>query len=247
VSDIRSFFYSGPVEINQTVQIRNSDFHHIRNVLRLSVQDNIYLLTDSGKYFGIIDCFGEMFVQIRIINKEEIKPILPNLHLIQGIPKGWKMDEIIEKSTEMGVSKIYPAYMNRSIPKFSAEEEKNKQMRWEKIAIAASKQSRRSNVPQVLPLQTFEKLIQSLDSFAGGKILCWEVEQKKSLVNYLTLNHVSDYLVVIGPEGGITYDEAKFCEDHGFISVSLGDTILRTETAAPFSIGLIAYLWNTIK
>ena len=245
MAEIRTFYYDGQVSVNQLVLIQGNDFHHIRNVLRLQENDLIVLLTTDSKYQGKIVSFSIVNVQILILKKEETKPFLPIIHLIQGLPKGWKMDEIIEKSTEMGVSTISPVYMDRSIPRLSADEEKNKAKRWEKIAIAASKQSRRNNVPAVFPLVSFEKKIQSFDSFTGSRILCWELEQRKSLLAYLQTNHVTEYLVVIGPEGGISYEEVKVCEEHDFTAISLGDTILRTETAAPFSIGLIAYLWNT--
>jgi 16S rRNA (uracil1498-N3)-methyltransferase len=244
MSEVRSFYYDGLIELDQNVQIKDSDFHHIKNVLRLQISDLVLVLAKNGKYTGTIVKFMPSSVQIEIKNKEEDKIFLPKIHLWQGIPKGWKMDEIIEKSTEMGVSSIYPIYMDRSIPKFSTEEEINKLKRWEKIAIAASKQSRRNNVPKIYAPRSFKKQIYDLDTMEGGKIICWELEQNWSLANYLRMNRQNNYTVVIGPEGGISREEKEKCEEQGFNAVSLGDTILRTETAAPFSIGLIAYLWN---
>lgn len=244
MSEIRTFYFDGLIEQNQIISIKGMDFHHIKNVLRLQPKDLILVLASNGKYSGIIERFMPSCVLIHIKHKEEEKVFLPKIHLCQGIPKGWKMDEIIEKSTEMGVSTIHPIYMERSIPKFSREDEINKLNRWEKIAIAASKQSRRSDVPKIYPPKSFQKLILGLNSMVGGKILCWELEKNQSLISYLRTFRHEDYMIIIGPEGGISREEKEKCEANGFTAVSLGDTILRTETAAPFSIGLIAYLWN---
>jgi 16S rRNA (uracil1498-N3)-methyltransferase len=246
MSEIRTFYLDRKVSIGDIVQISGNDYHHIRNVLRLKEGESILLLTCDGKHQAKIIIFNSDLVVVQITGTQESKIRFPLIHLIQGIPKGWKMDEIIEKSTEMGVSAIYPAYMTRSIPKFSAEEEQNKRKRWEKIAISATKQSRRNNIPIIGQILSFEKQLNNFREFLGGKILFWELSSNQSLLKFIQNNKMNEYLIVIGPEGGISHDEADKCTNSGFSPLSLGDTILRTETASPYAVSLIRYLWQSI-
>lgn len=246
MAELRNFYYSQTVKLGDFIQIKDSDFHHIKNVLKLEKGALIGILSRNGKYKGIINAFGQNFVEINIVEEEEKKLSFPIIHLIQGLPKGWKMDEIIEKSTELGVKSIFPVYMKRSIVKFSKEEEVNKQSRWNKIAIAASKQSDREDTPFIATIQTFEKVLELTSQQLGTKILFWELEEKISLFSLLQSTREEVFYIVVGPEGGITREEKEKASAYRFVSASLGDNILRTETAAPFSVGLINFLWKCL-
>jgi len=245
--DIKTFYYSKSIKEGDKLQFGNSDFHHMRDVLKLKENSIVYLLTQDGKFRAILEKYQKTYALITVGEKRNDEISLPNIHLIQGIPKGWKMDEIIEKATEMGVSSIIPVYTSRSIPNYSKEEELHKIQRWEKIAISASKQSRRDTIPSIQPICNLQSLFDQnlLPNF--GKIIFWEVEQQQNLFVYLKQKFVSDYFLLIGPEGGISHEEADLAFKASFQSCSLGRTILRTETASPFAIGLVRYTWNIIN
>lgn len=244
--DIKSFYYANPIKKGDRIQFKNSDFHHMRDVLRIKENSKIYLLTQNGKYNAVLIEYQKEFALLEIEEKICEENTLPNIHLMQGIPKSWKMDEIIEKATEMGVASIIPIYTSRSVPKYSKEEESHKMQRWEKIAISASKQSRRNTVPSIHTICELKEILAELDLRDEGKVFFWELETKQNLYQYLKYNIVKDFFILIGPEGGISYEEAEMAIQTKFQSCSLGASILRTETAGPFAVGLMRYLWNTI-
>jgi len=244
MAEIRNFYYSHLVHPGDSIHIKESDFHHIKNVLRLKEGDLIGLLASNGKFNARIHKIHHLSVEVYLLDKEERNLSQPSVHLIQALPKGWKMDEIIEKSTEIGVASILPIYTTRTIPKFSQQEENNKLVRWNKIAIAASKQSNRVSIPKISTIQTFDAVLKQIDHQEGCKILFWEMEQNQSLIPIIEAVPEKNYYIIVGPEGGISIEEKNLASNHQFTSTSLGENILRTETAAPFSIGLILYLWK---
>lgn len=167
--------------------------------------------------------------------------------LLQALPEKERMEWIIQKATELGVSTILPFKSKKSISLEEREAKQKKAHRWQHIAVHAVQQSRRARVPLVGEYGSFEKTLGECQD-EGLKILLWEkkgdslkeVLKRFSESNPPSIKGKKIYLVV-GPEGGFTEDEARLAMGQGFIPVKLGQRILRTETAAITLIGIIQY------
>ena len=159
--------------------------------------------------------------------------------LLQALPEKERMELIIQKATELGVSAIVPFKSQRSISLEERDVKQKKSLRWQEIAIKAVQQSRRARVPHVEPYRSFQEVLEVCRG-EGLKILLWEKEGeplRKILRQYLPKR----VYVVVGPEGGFTEEEVRSAKDRGFIPIKLGQRILRTETAAITLVGILQY------
>ena len=159
--------------------------------------------------------------------------------LLQALPEKERMEWIIQKSTELGVSNIVPFKSERSISLEEREEKQKKAHRWQAIAVKAVQQSRRAKVPRIEPYRTFQEALNFCGN-EGLKILLWE-KKGKSLRRILRQNCPKKIYIMVGPEGGFTEGEAMLAEAKGFVSVKLGQRILRTETAAMTLVGILQF------
>ncbi|MBP8707530.1 MAG: 16S rRNA (uracil(1498)-N(3))-methyltransferase [Caldisericia bacterium] len=250
MTELRNFFIN-PEDIKDNFAIiKGSDFHHIKNVLRGKVGTKLYAITLSGKYEAEITDISVDSVKIKLLNLIEprVEPKY-KICLLQAIPKGSKMDLIVEKAVELGVSKIYPFYSERVNFSLDKEKEINKIERWKRKAIEASKQCKRLAIPEINEIIDFDELLNLTEGSNNDlKIIFWELEEKNSLSKLLDKTKVypdSSIFILIGPEGGFSINEVKKAVEHNFTPCSLGKWILRTETAGPFAVGLISYiLWE---
>ena len=200
------------VEKDRIPNITGSDVHHIKDVLRMKVGDQLELLDGSGKIHisKILELKkDEIICKILSSRSEESEPKV-KVTLAQCLPKAKKMDLIVQKCTELGVHKIIPALSERSIPK--AE----KQERWQKIAKVAAEQSGRSTIPEISPLTKFEEVLKTKDQFDLA-LIPWELEKENALKNILTTGRPEDrktgrLLILIGPEGGFSRSEIELAK-----------------------------------
>jgi 16S rRNA (uracil1498-N3)-methyltransferase len=158
--------------------------------------------------------------------------------LLQALPERERMELIIQKATELGVSAIVPFKAERSISLEEREAKQKKAHRWQEIAVKAVRQSRRARVPRVEEYRLFKDALGACKN--GLKIMLWEKEGQ-SLRNLLRSERGARIYAMIGPEGGFTEEEVKLAREQGFISVKLGQRILRTETAAITLVGILQY------
>ncbi|OGP89422.1 MAG: hypothetical protein A2157_13225 [Deltaproteobacteria bacterium RBG_16_47_11] len=159
--------------------------------------------------------------------------------LLQALPEKERMELIIQKSTELGVSMIIPFKSERSISLEEREANQKKAHRWQHLAIKAVQQSRRARVPLIREYCSFIEALESCKG-EGLKILLWEKEGK-NLKTILRQSLLKKIYTLIGPEGGFTEEEIKLAQEKGFIPVKLGQRILRTETAAITLVGILQY------
>ena len=159
--------------------------------------------------------------------------------LLQALPEKERMELIIQKATELGVSSIVPFKSERSITLEERDAKQKKSHRWQHIAHKAVQQSRRARVPRVESCHSFQETLEVCRG-EGLKILLWEKEGDplKKILRHHSPNKI---YAMVGPEGGFTEDEVRWAKDKGFIPVKLGQRILRTETAAITLIGIIQY------
>jgi 16S rRNA (uracil1498-N3)-methyltransferase len=159
--------------------------------------------------------------------------------LLQALPEKERMELIIQKTTELGVSVIFPFQSERSITLIEREAKQKKAHRWHHIAVKAVQQSRRAKVPYVRACRPFPEVLgDCLED--GMKILLWE-KGGENLKSVLKQNRFHKIYVMVGPEGGFTEQEVRLAKKEGFIPIKLGQRILRTETAAIAIVGILQY------
>lgn len=215
------------------VTITGSDVNHIRNVLRMRPGEKIRVSTASGRdYFCGIAEIGDTFVQADILDRADSTELPSKIYLFQALPKGDRMEYVIQKAVELGVYEIIPVAMKYCVVRLDAKKAASKVKRWQAISESAAKQSKRSMIPQIHPVMSFGEAAE----YAASCDLClvpYENERgmratAEALEQVIPGKTIS---VMIGPEGGFAEDEIGAMRERAQI-LSLGKRILRTDTAA---------------
>ena len=241
-----STFYVKNNQVNsKTISIIGDDVKHIRNVLRHKICDELEICDESGfRYLTKIKEFSENEILLEIVEQTDKNTEMPvKIDLYQGLPKFDKMDLIVQKTTELGVSSIIPVITERVIVKLEKGNENKKIERWNKIATEAAKQSGRQLIPTVENVVNLEKIVEKLSKY-DIVIVPFECEKDSTLKNILknVKNKIENRAVVIGPEGGFSEkDIATLEKSSNVVKVSLGKRILRTETAGLATIAMLLY------
>ena len=242
-------FFTEPHNINGSQGlILGDDVKHIYKVLRLSEGEEVVLNNCEGtEYLGKISSISKSEVVVDIIEKLDINnESRIKIHLFQGLPKGQKMDLIVQKGTELGIFEFIPIITSRVDVKLKGEFKKLDRLN--RIALEASKQSKRSIIPKVREVINFNEAINELKNMDLIVIPYENAEDFgiKSLMRKLNednvnLNDIKEIGIVIGPEGGFEEDEINELKDNGAHIVTLGKRILRTETAGFTATALLQY------
>ena len=224
-------------KINDIFNLTQEDSHHVINVMRMNIKDNIEVVFDNKLYICEITELNTP-VKCKIIEeKESIERSIPKVIIVQALVKEQKMDYILQKACELGVYKIIPVNTERSVVKL--DNDKKKIDRWNKILKEASEQSKRCDIPILDKIYNFNEL-KTLDF--KEKFICSTKENKKLLKSTLSKININDTIVyVIGPEGGFSPSEEDILIENGYTPVSLGNNVLRTETASLFIMSAINY------
>ena len=218
--------------------LETSDIHHIKNVMRMTSNEKIECVYNKKVYVcNIIDPNINQFPIIEELNEYNELPI--EITIAIALVKEQKMDLILQKLTELGVSKIIPLKMERSIVKIDEKRFKKKKERWLSICKEASEQSKRNIIPEITNIKTITEL---KNENYDLKCVC-SVSNKENLVNkYLqTNNNCAKMIFVIGPEGGISQKEEELLNSIGYTSVSFGPRVLRVETAAIYVASILNF------
>jgi 16S rRNA (uracil1498-N3)-methyltransferase len=220
------------------VSITGDNARHLSLVMRVQPGDSIAILDGRGKrYICKVLAVHKKEVTAEKIREELFSAESPiSITLAQGLSKGDRMDFAIQKSTELGAKKIVPVITERSQLRST-----EKISRWRKIALSASQQSGREVVPEISDAVDLKKFFDSL-SPDGDKLILYESHEERNLKNVLSgLKDIKKITLLVGPEGGFSKDEVISAVENGFIAVSLGPRILRTETAPIAAISIIQY------
>lgn len=224
------------------IVIRGNDVNHIKNVLRMKPGEEIAVSNgNDGKEYrcGIEELWeDEVVCSLRFV-KEDGLELPARVTLFQGLPKADKMDLIVQKMVELGVYRIVPVMTKRSVVKLDEKKAKAKTARWQTVAEAAAKQSKRRIIPQVAEVCTLREAVAQ----AAGmdlKLIPYELSEGMGRTRKLIegVRTGQEIAVFIGPEGGFEEEEVQAAVEDGFLPVTLGKRILRTETA-----GLTVMAW----
>ena len=221
------FFADENGVMNGLARLEESDANHALRVLRLEAGAQVHLFSGGKAYLAeIADTSGG--VSVRVLEEIQSPEATLRVTLYQGVPKGDKMDYIVQKCTEAGVHRIVPVNMPRSVARLDAGDGK-KLARWNRIAREAAKQAFRPVTPEVAPPVSMKQLPALLRQHALA-LVPWEDARDGSLRQLIT-PETADLAVVIGPEGGMSPEDVAPLLDAGAKAVTLGPRIFRTETA----------------
>ena len=219
------FFVEDWQVADSSVTIEGSDVNHIRNVLRMKAGEKVRISTSSGKnYFCRLSEIGEAMVQADILEELSEGTELPNkIYLFQGLPKGDKMELIIQKAVELGAYEIIPVSMKNCVVKLDAKKAENKVRRWQEIAKSAAKQSKRSLIPEIRTPLTYRQAVEAAKEL-DVVFIPYENERGMAATREAVeqLKAGQSIGIFIGPEGGFAPEEIELAKKEGMQLISLG-------------------------
>jgi 16S rRNA (uracil1498-N3)-methyltransferase len=247
---LRRFFVEEIEDRNGSFTITGSEAKHIIRVLRMGRGDRFILMDGKGTRFqATIESAGRREVLVALekpLAQPTPSPI--EITLCQAFLKSRAMDYVIEKTSELGVNRVLPFSSERTVVRLNKERFANKKERWHEIAHSAAKQSDRKTPVEIGPLSSFEELVAKCRGENALKILLWEEEGATDLKGLLKASPpVKRFIGIVGPEGGFSQEEVRAAGEAGFVSVSLGQRVLRAETAAIAMVAIAQYEWGDLS
>ncbi len=228
--------------------VTGPELAHMRKVLRLRPGARVLLWDGAGgEHEALIRAYEggvATMTVVRSYRPERESPLA--VTLAQAVGKGDKMDWIVEKATELGVTRVVPFFSSHTVPRFGGDKGERRRERWRKIAEAAARQSGRTRIPAIGEPDRFDAMLER-DWRCDARLLFREGAQGGGLASLAEeLHSPRSVLVMVGPEGGFSGEEAAGAEAHGFRAVGLGKRILRTETAAVAAVCAVQLLWGDL-
>lgn len=229
------------------VEITDNDYNHIAHVLRMKVGEQFSVSIreeeEGRELFYEIEEITDSAVIGKLCFIEEVGNELPSkIYLFQGLPKVDKMELIIQKAVELGAFEIVPMSTKRCIVKLDEKKAESKVKRWQAIAEAAAKQSKRAIIPSVHMPMTMKEAVQYAKDM-DIKLIPYEmaehIDETKKIIE--AIRPGQSIAVFIGPEGGFSEQEIDLCNENGIKPITLGKRILRTETAGFTIISWLMY------
>lgn len=236
------FFVPKEAVQEKVILISGKEAHHILDVMRLKKLDEIVAFDGTGKeYTGFIKDVkrGGLTVEITKtstpLDKDTVK-----VTLLQALPKKERMDYIVEKATELGVSLIFPVVTDRTIPRWEASKKEAQVQRWRRQASQASGQCGRTDIPHIERIMTFPECIKNTSGY-DIKLIAALTEDTVPIKSAIAGFKGKSAVIAIGPEGDFTPDEVKAAKESGFIPVSLGPRVLKSDTAGLAGLAILNY------
>ncbi|WP_019242648.1 MULTISPECIES: 16S rRNA (uracil(1498)-N(3))-methyltransferase [Bacillus] len=244
---MQRYFVANEQVNDRQIKIVGSDCHHISNVLRMGPGEKVVCVVEDGRSALVkIENIDNEQIECSVIEwMDEEKELPVKVTIVSGLPKGDKLEYIVQKGTELGAFSFIPLVADRSIVKWDVKKTSKKVERLQKIAKEAAEQSHRTFVPTVQSPLNVKQLIDLAENY-DYLLIAYEEEAKKNESSVLsqTLQGIkpgASLLVVFGPEGGLTESEVERMIAAGFVACGLGPRILRTETAPLYVLSAVSY------
>ena len=238
------FYHSNPLDLNQIIILNEFSSHHALRVMRVKVGDFLILFNGDGfEYRGRVSDINKKTINVEILSKEKNNNESPiNINLFQSISSNEKMDMVIQKATELGVSSIQPIFTSRSTIKLNLDRAKKRLIHWRQVSISACEQSGRSKIPTIKSPIEFDQIAEDIKTTNSLNLLLhpYNLGESSNLPN----EYSGDINIFIGPEGGFSQDEALLLKKQNCINIQLGTRILRTETAPLAIIAILQYKYG---
>lgn len=241
-------FYISPEQWNPSALIlHGSEAHHCIDVLRLNIGARVIVFDGCGtETTNEIIKIGKVQVQLKTLLVSKSEPLRCALTLAQAVPKGKNMDLILQKATELGVSRIVPLLSERTVVQLKEEEARKRRKKWQQVVIEAAKQCGQNWLPEVAAPVTPEQFFAELGRYETPLIASLQANAQSFRTVFADFRErhgrrSTSALILIGPEGDFTPAESSLARIAGCIPVTLGPIVLRTETAAIYSLSVLAY------
>lgn len=258
ISILKEGIYMQRYFVNDSIEhdcflLKNEDRHHIEKVMRMKIDDRIICVDPSGNsaICSIAEITDESIVAkiVQLIEETSELPIM--VTIASGLPKGDKLELIIQKGTELGAIEFVPFAAARSIVKWDEKKSSKKVDRWQKISKEAAEQAHRNYVPEVKEPISFKALLEKSSNYQY-KIVAFEDESRMGEISVFSsvltqIKKGETLLFVFGPEGGLTETEIEQLKENGFKSCGLGPRILRTETAPLYALSAVSYHFELMR
>lgn len=238
---MRRFFFNPPSRKEDTLFLPEEESRHVAKVLRLPVGSEIELLDGQGTVYRAIIVAPGRPVEVRIVGvvaSDEAPG--KTVWVGQGILKGEKLDTVVQKCTELGVTRFSPFMSSRCQGKADPGQNRKRHERWQRIGLAACKQCLRPKLMQIDVPVTLADLLRESD--ATVHLLFWEEETEVHLTDIPDLQKAQSVALLLGPEGGFSCEEVDLARQLGWSTVSLGKRILRAETATLTAVSIVQFL-----
>ena len=238
------FFVEPSAVVEHQIMITGDDVNHIKNVLRMQKAEQVYVsVGDECEYLCEIAELEDEQVLLNILDMyKSARELKSKITLFQCLPKGDKMETIIQKAVELGAYRIVPVMSSRVIVKLDEKKAKKKVERWNAISESAAKQSKRNVIPEVLTPVSFKEAIAMAGDLEGTII---PYENAKGIAGARAtiedIKSCGSIGVLIGPEGGFSQEEVELATSAGVIPITLGNRILRTETAGLCALSILMF------
>ena len=247
---MRRFFVEEITPTTDSLSLTGKEARHISKVLRMRKGEVLTIMDGKGRLFeSTIEDLNYKKVKVRINKSISSPPPSPiGINLAQALIKSNSMDYLIQKLTELGINSIQLFYSERTVIKLKPGHLRNKMDRWMEIMKSACRQCGRVTLPTLNPPLPFEEIIKDAPDKDTLKILLWENEEEVDLKGVLrSMSPLPHTLAMVGPEGGFTPNEINRAREADFHIISLGNRVLRTETAAVSLISIIQYEWGDLN
>ena len=245
-------FFVEPYQVQEEehrITLTGPDLNHMKNVLRMRIGEDVWISDGSEKeYHCTIEEFQEDSAVLHILYAQESQYELPSrIYLFQGLPKGDKMELIIQKAVELGAYAVVPVETRRCVVKLDSKKAQKKVTRWQQISESAAKQSKRMLIPEVKNVMSWKKAL----AFAKGLdvvLIPYELAQgmKETREILSAIQPGQSVGIFIGPEGGFEEEEVRDAMEAGGKPVTLGKRILRTETAGMTMLSILMYTLESV-
>ncbi len=235
-----NFFVDGSARRDDSFIIEGKDYNHICNVLRMQIDDTFLVSCEGASSLCRLANIYKDSVVAEIVEENYNNTELPvRFYLFQGLPKGDKMELIIQKTVELGVAGIIPVEMSHCIMKLDEKKKKTRRERWQSIAESAAKQSKRNVIPEVYDVITYK---QAMEKVGEMDLFLVPYENERGMAETKeALSRIKKGMsvgILVGPEGGFSEKEVEIARETGALVISLGNRILRAETAAVTAVAL---------
>ena len=241
------FYVPQPRIVDEILTIEGDEVKHIRRVLRLRPGDEVIVFDSTAReYEGVIVEESPVSVRVRIQNARLCQKESPvEITLAQSLLKGEKMDYLVQKSTELGITEIAPFFSSRSVPLLEKSTGVSRHRRWERIAVEASKQCGRGTIPKIFPIKDYSDMLQGVTP-GSVRLLLWEREGESLKRMLKKREGKAEIFFIVGPEGGLSSEEVEEAKREGFIPINLGKRVLKSETAGICLLSILQYEFGDI-
>jgi 16S rRNA (uracil1498-N3)-methyltransferase len=241
----RFYCKSSEVQGNKIIICAIKELHHLKDVLRFKAGENAVIFDDQGnEYLVKLQSLSATAAEFLVLEKKSRSDLFKTQIVIAcAIPKKSKIDDIIDKLTQLGVDRIIPLITERVIVKLDQDKGLKRHKRWESIALTASKQSQRNSVPDVDPATDFRELLKRSKDF-DLKLIPNLAGKRRTVKEIINKSKPKNVLVLIGPEGDFTDQEISSAIQSGFIPTTFGTQVLRVETACLYIASVLNYELN---